>query len=30
MIDEGHRDGTIKSVIEADPGSFVRPDPGWV
>lgn len=27
MIDEGHRDGTIKSVIEADPGSFVRPDP---
>lgn len=27
MIDEGHRDGTIKSVIEADPGYYVRPDP---
>jgi hypothetical protein len=26
-IDEAHRDGTIKRVIEADPGGFVRPDP---
>jgi 5'-nucleotidase len=27
LIDEAHRDGTIKAVIEADPGRFVRPDP---
>ncbi len=26
-IDEGHRDGTIKRVIEADPGEYVRQDP---
>lgn len=26
MIDEAHRDGTIKTVIESDPGRFVRPD----
>jgi 5'-nucleotidase len=27
MIDEAHRDGTIKSVIVADPAKFLRPDP---
>jgi 5'-nucleotidase len=27
MIDEAHRDGTIKTVIESDPGRYVRPDP---
>lgn len=27
MIDEAHRDGTIKTVIVADPGRFLRVDP---
>lgn len=27
LIDEAHRDGTIKTIIEADPGRYVRPDP---
>jgi len=26
-IDEAHHDGSIKQVIERDPGAFVRPDP---
>ncbi|HEX7878614.1 MAG TPA: HAD-IG family 5'-nucleotidase [Candidatus Eisenbacteria bacterium] len=27
MIDEAHRDGTIKTVIVADPGKYLAPDP---